>query len=126
MTVRELSVFLGVMPDRSREIGSLIPDLKFPATERVNRWELCTESDTSGDVTSLVEDVARRMLPLLAPLRDLRNLGCVVNFEIVQYLSPHDSVGPGFVLSPDTSKMFADVGCDVDIDLYVADDWDSE
>jgi hypothetical protein len=119
ITVREMSDLLGVTPDKAREIGEVRPDARFPIPAKENSWVLFERGDSSADMSDLIDSLSRRVMPLRAGLVALRNRGCAIKLDLVQWITPADPVGPGFVLGAEVVDLIAEVGGFIDVDQYV-------
>ena len=119
VTVAEMSEVLGVAPDQALEAGTVRSGsiLRIPARE--NSWEIFEQGDSSADMSDIIANVAQRAIPLRPGLVELRNRGCVIKLDLVQYLSPTDPVGPGFVLDTPMIELLSALDGFVDVDQYV-------
>lgn len=86
---------------------------------RYHVWEIREVRGSEMALQEVIDALMARAFLLQGPLRSLRQAGCTVHLEIVNWISPVDSHGPGFSLpSPDVAFL-ADIGADVDVDQYI-------
>lgn len=83
------------------------------------------QEDSSADMSDVIADIAQRVIPLRPGLVELRNRGCVIKLDLVQWISPTDPVGPGFLLDTAMIEFLSAFGGFVDVDQYVESGQDS-
>lgn len=119
VTVAEMTEVLGVTPDQALEAGTVPRGTRRRIPAKENSWELFEQADASVDMSDVIDGLGRRVTPLQPGLVELKNRGCVVKLDIVQWVTPADPVGPGFVLESAIIELLAEVGASVDVDQYV-------
>jgi hypothetical protein len=105
MLVGDLSSFLGVEPDRSRGIGGVGTNSPVRIPARETSWEMFEHSDSSEDISALVEQLFLRVLPLRQALIALSSADCVIKLNIVQWITALDAVGPGISLEASRRRV---------------------
>jgi hypothetical protein len=120
--VEQISRTLGIEPDWSLRAGSVRADSRAVVPAAENSWELRESSDWSVDMSSLLRALGARVIPLKDSLIQLKNLGCGIKLDLVQWLSPLDPVGPGFSIDYAMIQFLVEVGGFIDVDQYVETD----
>ena len=118
LSVSEISDIVGVQPDLCRELGSVRTDAPIAVPAGETSWELTERHDRSAPLSDLVDRLALRIFPLADRFIRLRDRGCGIKLELVQWISPGDPVGPGFSLDKDLIEFLSRVGAVVDVDQY--------
>lgn len=116
----EMSEVLG-RPDRATWAGKLSASsvLRRPAVD--NSWELRESGNASADVSGLIENLIKRVEPIVAGVRGLREKGCRVILSVVLYVSVNDEIGPGFFISKNAISLLANIGATFEVDHYFDD-----
>lgn len=119
LTVPEINGIVGVAPDAFREIGTLRPGNSRSKPAKENSWELLERSDSSVPLPILIDRLLPRILPLQSQFVDLRNRGCFIKLELVQWVSAVNDAGVGFALDHGVINFMSAIGAALDVDQYV-------
>jgi Domain of unknown function (DUF4279) len=120
----EITLRLGMTPDREMVRGSKDPDRPLPLQ---HSWAI-ESRNRDRRLDEQIEEVVSRVRPLEAALTELvprlgPDGGC--KLEIVRYMNDHDSPESetrllGFALEPETLHLLSRLGAFVDVDEYDA------
>lgn len=121
LSVEEISSLVGCQPDRSRGKGAVRPGAAFPIPAKETSWELRERADQSVALSTLIERISERIVPLRDRFLGLVDAGCTFKLEIVQWISGDDPHGPGFALDVELLGFLAEIQAVVDVDQYVSD-----
>ena len=121
LSVEEISSLVGCQPDRSRGKGDVRPGAVFPIPVKETSWELRERADQSVALSTLIERISERILPLRDRFLGLVDAGCTFKLALVQWISEDDPHGPGFVLDAKLMGFLAEIQAVLDVDQYVRD-----
>jgi len=119
LTIAQITELAGIAPDRYRALGSLRPEVPRSTPAKENSWELCERAEQSTALSELIERLSTRIVPLRLQLAALKEHGCGIKLELVQWISATDDAGPGFSLDIDLIGLLSYLGASVDVDQYV-------
>jgi uncharacterized protein DUF4279 len=108
-----------VPPDETHRKGRISPGSILRRPARENAWRLKEEGDCATDVSALLNAMSVRIKAIREELLAINKPGLSMLLSIVQYASPDDPTGPGFVVEPDLMRLLAELGAPVDADLYI-------
>lgn len=111
----DITRLIGIVPDRTWHKGTPIPyspSGRFPDSG----WQLSTERNEERDVLVVLEPLIGRIESRRSEIKQLRERDSVrVYISIVVELEP---VAPAFYVNATLLQRLANLGVDLDIDLY--------
>ncbi|MYW05607.1 DUF4279 domain-containing protein [Streptomyces sp. SID3343] len=119
VSLDEILAGLPVSPDETCRKGEVSSRSILRRAARESVWMLAEEGDAAADVSALLESMRARLSAIREQLLVLSGSGCSMILSVVQWMSPDDPTGPGFVVGPDLMRLLAELGAPVDADLYV-------
>lgn len=119
LSVRDITRIVGLEPDDFREVGSIRSGIFMSRPAKDNSWELRERSDPSIALSVLIDRLSSRIIPLRAQFADLKNHGCIIKLELVQWVSALQDVGSGFALDQELVELLSAIGASIDVDQYV-------
>ncbi|GAA2147298.1 DUF4279 domain-containing protein [Glycomyces algeriensis] len=118
-SVEEMSKIAGIAPDISLGKGQIRSGsiVSIPAKE--SSWKIREFGDREVPLEEVIDRLFVRVFRMRESFIALREAGCEITLELVQWMSESDPHGPGFHLDAGMLHFLAEIDAEVDVDLYL-------